>query len=146
MIVVDTAHGHTKKVSEIIKFIKKKKKKKTALCAGNIAQKNGFLFQTLGLGKGGEGFLQRFDNRRTRHPRNIRRSGKSETEGWHDQKGQVALRVFGERNVSGGRQKLQVEPEEDHEQGSCPEVGHRKPAEGHYREHMIKPTVLLEPG
>ena len=26
MIVVDTAHGHTKKVSEIIKFIKKKKK------------------------------------------------------------------------------------------------------------------------
>ena len=37
MIVVDTAHGHTKKVSEIIKFIKKIKKKKTALCAGNIA-------------------------------------------------------------------------------------------------------------
>tara|TARA_B100000963_G_scaffold104715_1_gene90710 strand:- start:1142 stop:2218 length:1077 start_codon:yes stop_codon:yes gene_type:complete len=37
MIVVDTAHGHTKKVSEIIKFIKKKKTKKTALCAGNIA-------------------------------------------------------------------------------------------------------------
>ncbi len=36
MIVVDTAHGHTKKVSEIIKFIKKKKKN-TALCAGNIA-------------------------------------------------------------------------------------------------------------
>ena len=36
MIVVDTAHGHTKKVSEIIKFIKKIKKK-TALCAGNIA-------------------------------------------------------------------------------------------------------------
>ena len=29
MIVVDTAHGHTKKVSEIIKFIKKKKDKKT---------------------------------------------------------------------------------------------------------------------
>ena len=28
MIVVDTAHGHTKKVSEIIKFIKKKKTKK----------------------------------------------------------------------------------------------------------------------
>ena len=27
MIVVDTAHGHTKKVSEIIKFIKKKKEK-----------------------------------------------------------------------------------------------------------------------
>ena len=37
MIVVDTAHGHTKKVSEIIKFIKKKKNKRTALCAGNIA-------------------------------------------------------------------------------------------------------------
>ncbi len=37
MIVVDTAHGHTKKVSEIIKFIKKIKRKKTALCAGNIA-------------------------------------------------------------------------------------------------------------
>ena len=37
MIVVDTAHGHTKKVSEIIKFIKKRKNKKTALCAGNIA-------------------------------------------------------------------------------------------------------------
>ena len=37
MIVVDTAHGHTKKVSEIIKFIKKRKNKRTALCAGNIA-------------------------------------------------------------------------------------------------------------
>jgi IMP dehydrogenase len=37
IIVVDTAHGHTKKVSEIIKFIKKKKNKETALCAGNIA-------------------------------------------------------------------------------------------------------------
>jgi IMP dehydrogenase len=37
MIVVDTAHGHTKKVSEIIKFVKKIKNKKTALCAGNIA-------------------------------------------------------------------------------------------------------------
>ena len=37
MIVVDTAHGHTKKVSEIIKFIKKKKSSNTALCAGNIA-------------------------------------------------------------------------------------------------------------
>ena len=37
MIVVDTAHGHTKKVAEIIKFIKKKKDKKTSLCAGNIA-------------------------------------------------------------------------------------------------------------
>ena len=37
MIVVDTAHGHTKKVAEIIKLIKKRKNKKTALCAGNIA-------------------------------------------------------------------------------------------------------------
>ncbi len=37
LIVVDTAHGHTKKVSEIIKFIKSKKHSKTALCAGNIA-------------------------------------------------------------------------------------------------------------
>ncbi len=37
MIVVDTAHGHTKKVSEVIKLIKKIKNKKTALCAGNIA-------------------------------------------------------------------------------------------------------------
>tara|TARA_B000000557_G_scaffold71183_1_gene56227 strand:- start:653 stop:1717 length:1065 start_codon:yes stop_codon:yes gene_type:complete len=37
MIVVDTAHGHTKKVAEIIKKIKKIKSKNTALCAGNIA-------------------------------------------------------------------------------------------------------------
>ena len=37
MIVVDTAHGHTKKVGEIIKFIKRKRNRKTALCAGNIA-------------------------------------------------------------------------------------------------------------
>ena len=37
LIVVDTAHAHTKKVSEIIKKIKKKKSKHTALCAGNIA-------------------------------------------------------------------------------------------------------------
>ena len=37
LIVVDTAHGHTKKVAEIIKFIKKLKNKKIALCAGNIA-------------------------------------------------------------------------------------------------------------
>ena len=36
MIVVDTAHGHTKKVSEIIKFIKKIKSKKTALCLSLI--------------------------------------------------------------------------------------------------------------
>ena len=37
LIVVDTAHAHTKKVSEIIKKIKKKKSKNTTLCAGNIA-------------------------------------------------------------------------------------------------------------
>jgi IMP dehydrogenase len=37
LIVVDTAHGHTKKVAEIIKFIKKIKNKKIALCGGNIA-------------------------------------------------------------------------------------------------------------
>ena len=37
LIVVDTAHGHTKKVSEIIKYIKKTKNRKIALCAGNIA-------------------------------------------------------------------------------------------------------------
>ena len=37
LIVVDTAHGHTKKVSEIIRKIKKIKSKKTTLCAGNIA-------------------------------------------------------------------------------------------------------------
>jgi IMP dehydrogenase len=37
LIVVDTAHGHTKKVGEIIKFIKKLKHNKIALCAGNIA-------------------------------------------------------------------------------------------------------------
>jgi IMP dehydrogenase len=37
LIVVDTAHGHSKKVAEIIKVIKKDKKNKTTLCAGNIA-------------------------------------------------------------------------------------------------------------
>ncbi len=37
MIVVDTAHGHTKKVSEIIRYIKRTKNRNTALCAGNIA-------------------------------------------------------------------------------------------------------------
>ena len=37
LIVVDTAHGHSKKVAEIIKIIKKKKSNKIALCAGNIA-------------------------------------------------------------------------------------------------------------
>jgi len=37
LIVVDTAHGHSKKVAEIIKQIKKKKTNQTTLCAGNIA-------------------------------------------------------------------------------------------------------------
>ena len=37
LIVVDTAHGHSKKVAEIINVIKKNKTKKTTLCAGNIA-------------------------------------------------------------------------------------------------------------
>ena len=37
LIVVDTAHGHTKKVGEIIKYIKKIKNSKIAICAGNIA-------------------------------------------------------------------------------------------------------------
>ena len=37
LIVVDTAHGHSKKVAEIIKSIVKKKTNKTTLCAGNIA-------------------------------------------------------------------------------------------------------------
>jgi len=37
LIVVDTAHGHSKKVAEIIKIIKKIKDNKTTLCAGNIA-------------------------------------------------------------------------------------------------------------
>ena len=37
LIVVDTAHGHTKKVGEMIKFINKIRNSKIALCAGNIA-------------------------------------------------------------------------------------------------------------
>ena len=37
LVVVDTAHGHSKKVAEIIKFIKKRKTNKITLCAGNIA-------------------------------------------------------------------------------------------------------------
>ena len=37
LIVVDTAHGHSKRVANIIKFIKKRKSSKTTLCAGNIA-------------------------------------------------------------------------------------------------------------
>ncbi len=37
LIVVDTAHGHSKKVAEIIKMIKSNKDNKMTLCAGNIA-------------------------------------------------------------------------------------------------------------
>ena len=37
LIVVDTAHAHSKKVAEIIKEIKKIRNNKTTLCAGNIA-------------------------------------------------------------------------------------------------------------
>ncbi|MDA7572626.1 IMP dehydrogenase, partial [Candidatus Pelagibacter sp.] len=37
LIVVDTAHGHSKKVADIIKLIKKNKNKNVTLCAGNIA-------------------------------------------------------------------------------------------------------------
>ncbi|MDB9811621.1 IMP dehydrogenase [Candidatus Pelagibacter sp.] len=46
LIVVDTAHGHSKKVGEIIKLIKKKKDKSTTLCAGNIATKEAAKFLT----------------------------------------------------------------------------------------------------
>ena len=44
LIVVDTAHGHSKKVAEIIKKIKKNKSSKTTLCAGNIATKEAAKF------------------------------------------------------------------------------------------------------
>ena len=37
LIVVDTAHGHTKKVAEIIKKIVNEKSSSTTLCAGNVA-------------------------------------------------------------------------------------------------------------
>ena len=37
LIVVDTAHGHTKKVGEIIKKIRKIKPKSVSICAGNVA-------------------------------------------------------------------------------------------------------------
>ena len=40
LIVVDTAHGHSKKVAEIIKAIKKIKTNKTTLCAGTADIKN----------------------------------------------------------------------------------------------------------
>ena len=44
LIVVDTAHGHSKKVAEIIKVIKNKKSLKTTLCAGNVATKEAAKF------------------------------------------------------------------------------------------------------
>ena len=44
LIVVDTAHGHTKKVAQIIKYIRKIKSNKIALCAGNIATPNAAKF------------------------------------------------------------------------------------------------------
>jgi len=37
LIVIDTAHGHSKKVAEIVKKIVKIRPKKTTVCAGNIA-------------------------------------------------------------------------------------------------------------
>ena len=37
LIVVDTAHGHSQRVADIILKIKRIKSKKTTLCAGNIA-------------------------------------------------------------------------------------------------------------
>ena len=46
LIVVDTAHGHTKKVAEIIKKIKYKKSKDTTLCAGNVATAEAAKFLT----------------------------------------------------------------------------------------------------
>ncbi len=44
LIVVDTAHGHSQKVADIIMKINKIKRKKTALCAGNIATANAARF------------------------------------------------------------------------------------------------------
>ena len=46
LIVVDTAHGHTKKVAEIIKKIKRKKNNRTSICAGNIATSEAAKFLT----------------------------------------------------------------------------------------------------
>ena len=37
LLVVDTAHGHTKKVADIIKVINKRRSKQITLCAGNVA-------------------------------------------------------------------------------------------------------------
>ena len=44
LIVVDTAHAHSKKVADIIKLIKKNKNSTTTLCAGNIATANAAKF------------------------------------------------------------------------------------------------------
>ena len=44
LIVVDTAHGHSQKVADIIMKINKIKTKKTTLCAGNIATANAAKF------------------------------------------------------------------------------------------------------
>ena len=44
IIVVDTAHGHSKKVADIVKMIKKIKPKKTSLRAGNIASPEAAIF------------------------------------------------------------------------------------------------------
>ena len=44
LIVIDTAHGHTKKVGHIIKIINKCKNKKTTVCAGNIATREAAKF------------------------------------------------------------------------------------------------------
>ena len=44
LIVVDTAHGHSQKVADIILKIKKIKNNKTTLCAGNIATANAAKF------------------------------------------------------------------------------------------------------
>jgi len=44
LIVVDTAHGHSERVANIILKIKKIKSKKTALCAGNIATAEAAVF------------------------------------------------------------------------------------------------------
>ena len=44
LIVVDTAHGHSQKVADIIMKINKIRTKKTTLCAGNIATANAAKF------------------------------------------------------------------------------------------------------
>ena len=53
LIVVDTAHGHSRKVAETIKLIKKIKTNKTTLCAGNIATADAAKFLIkVGIGPG----------------------------------------------------------------------------------------------